>query len=103
MQQKSLTVYDVLIALGQSQRFGRKLKLTRSPLPSYKDRLGIRTISSRSFGADRLARLYTVEHEFVEFLLEYRSTIQYQDLDGGERFEEAGSEMCSMPPMITNG
>ncbi|MCA9473204.1 MAG: hypothetical protein KC594_14180, partial [Nitrospira sp.] len=61
---------------------------------SYKDRLGIPDNIVAKLGADRIARLYTVEPEFVEFLLEYRRTIEYQDLEDGDhlvrRFEEAG-------------
>ena len=61
---------------------------------SYEDRLGIPDNIVAKLGADRIARLYRVEPEFVEFLLEYRRTIEYQDLDDGDhlvrRFEEAG-------------
>lgn len=61
---------------------------------SYEDRLGIPDNIVAKLGADRIARLYRVEPEFVDFLLEYRRTIEYQDLDDGEhlvrRFEEAG-------------
>ncbi|GJL58657.1 MAG: hypothetical protein NPIRA03_15140 [Nitrospirales bacterium] len=61
---------------------------------SYEDRLGIPDHIVAKLGADRIARLYRVEPEFVEFLLEYRMTTEYQDLDDGghlmRRFEEAG-------------
>lgn len=61
---------------------------------SYEDRLGIPDNIVAKLGADRIARLYRVEPEFVEFLLEYRMTTEYQDLDDGDhlvrRFEQAG-------------
>lgn len=61
---------------------------------AYEDRLGIPDNIVAKLGADRIARLYRVEPEFVEFLLEYRGTTEYQDLDDGDhlarRFEEAG-------------
>ena len=61
---------------------------------SYEDRLGIPDNIVARLGADRIARLYRVEPEFVEFLLEYRMTTEYQDLDDGDhlvrRFEQAG-------------
>ncbi|HSF10172.1 MAG TPA: transaldolase family protein [Nitrospirales bacterium] len=61
---------------------------------SYEDRLGIPDNIVAKLGADRIARLYTVEPEFVDFLLEYRVTTEYQDLDDGDhlvrRFEQAG-------------
>lgn len=61
---------------------------------SYEDRLGVPDNIVAKLGADRIARLYRVEPEFVEFLLEYRMTTEYQDLDDGDhlvrRFEEAG-------------
>jgi transaldolase len=61
---------------------------------SYEDRLGIPDNIVAKLGADCIARLYTVEPEFVDFLLEYRVTTEYQDLDDGDhlvrRFEQAG-------------
>ncbi|GJL67910.1 MAG: hypothetical protein NPIRA06_05450 [Nitrospirales bacterium] len=61
---------------------------------SYEDRLGIPDKIFAKLGADCIARLFTVEPEFVDFLLEYRMTTEYQDLDDGDylvrRFEQAG-------------
>lgn len=64
---------------------------------SYEDRLGISPEAEAKLGRERIARLFGVEPEFVEFLREYRATDEYQALEpvgGGEtlarRFEEAG-------------
>ena len=61
---------------------------------SYEDRLNIADQVTARVGAERIARLYTVEPEFVEFLLEYRRTTEYQNLERPDslvsRFEEAG-------------
>lgn len=61
---------------------------------SYEDRLKIPETIVSKLGADYIARLYTIEPEFVEFLLEYRKTTEYQNLEDGDqlvrRFEAAG-------------
>lgn len=61
---------------------------------SYEDRLGIADHVMRTLGHDRIARLYRVEPELVEFLSEFRSTAEYRNLQDGDRLfrrlEEAG-------------
>ena len=61
---------------------------------SYEDRLNISEQVTAKVEAERIAQLYTVEPEFIEFLLEYRQTTEYQNLKKPEvlvsRFEEAG-------------
>jgi transaldolase len=61
---------------------------------SYEDRLGINPMVGRKLGAAAIAKLYEVEPEFIEFLNEYRQTVEYRNLQDGdrlfERFAEAG-------------
>jgi len=61
---------------------------------SYEDRLGISEHVLNTIGKDRIARLYRVEPELQEFLLEYRDSNEYATLHDEEllvkRFEEAG-------------
>jgi transaldolase len=61
---------------------------------SYEDRLGVAPEVLRALGPERISRLYRVEPELVEFLLEYRASEEYRGLTEGEtlrrRFEEAG-------------
>ena len=61
---------------------------------SYEDRLGIQDDIVAKLDIDCISRLYRVESEFVEFLLDYRATTEFQNLVDGEqlaqRFEEAG-------------
>ncbi len=61
---------------------------------SYEDRLGISADVVRLVGSERIARLWRVEREFVEFLVAYRVSTEYRELSDGEglhrRFEEAG-------------
>ncbi|MEX2493887.1 MAG: transaldolase family protein [Nitrospirales bacterium] len=61
---------------------------------SYEDGLDISDETMAKMGAERIARLYHVESEFVEFLLEYRQTTEYRNLEKPDalvrRFEEAG-------------
>jgi transaldolase len=61
---------------------------------SYEDHLGLAEDAVQAVGLDRIARLWQVEPEFVEFLLDYRSTAEYRGLRDGERlrrrFESAG-------------
>lgn len=61
---------------------------------SYSDRLAIAADVLERLGQERIARLYRVEPEFVEFLKEFRGTADYQNFKDGERlfrrFEEAG-------------
>jgi transaldolase len=61
---------------------------------SYEDELGIAADVERRLGRERIARLWKVEPEFVEFLLEYRASDEYRNARDGEavvrRFEQAG-------------
>lgn len=61
---------------------------------SYGDRLGISASVQSRLGAERIARLYDVEPSFVDFLMTFRETREWQELDNAEvllkRFEEAG-------------
>ena len=61
---------------------------------SYEDRLGISADVAPLVGPERIARLWRVEPEFVEFLVAYRASTEYRELRDGEalwrRFEEAG-------------
>ncbi|GJL69597.1 MAG: hypothetical protein NPIRA06_22320 [Nitrospirales bacterium] len=61
---------------------------------SYENRLGISPAVLTKIGQERIARLYRVEPEFREFLVEYRATKEYQQLQDEEvlvkRFDQAG-------------
>jgi transaldolase len=61
---------------------------------SYEDRLGIADEVMRALGRERIARLYTVEPELVQFLTELRSSKEYQGVRDGDqlfkRFDQAG-------------
>jgi transaldolase len=61
---------------------------------SYAGDLGVDGTVQRAIGDERLRRLWTVEPEFIAFLLEYRASADYRDVHDGEalarRFEAAG-------------
>lgn len=61
---------------------------------SYEDDLGIADDVIRTIGRERIARLWRVEPEFLDFLAAYRASEEYRGLGDGERlrrrFEEAG-------------
>ncbi len=61
---------------------------------SYEEQLGISDEVAGKLGQDQIARLYRVEPEFVDFLLEFRGIKEYKQLQDGERllkhFEVAG-------------
>jgi transaldolase len=61
---------------------------------SYEDRLGVGQNALRALGRDRIARLYRVEPELIQFLLELRARDDYRRIHTGEelfdRFERAG-------------
>jgi transaldolase len=61
---------------------------------SYAEKLGVAASVQRSVGDARLRRLWHVEPEFIEFLVEYGASTEYRDLRDGEglarRFEAAG-------------
>jgi transaldolase len=69
-------------------------ELTSQLETSYEDRLGIAADVVRLVGPERMARLWRVEPEFVEFLVSYRASTEYRELRDGERlrrrFEDAG-------------
>jgi transaldolase len=68
--------------------------LTSQLETSYEDRLGIAEEAVRAGGRERIARLWRVEPEFLEFLRDYRTSAEYRGLEDGERlrrrFESAG-------------
>jgi transaldolase len=68
--------------------------LTSQLETSYEDRVGIADDAIRAVGQERIARLWRVEPEFVEFLMDYRASAEYRRLGNGERlrrrFEDAG-------------
>ena len=61
---------------------------------SYEDRLGIADEVQRALGKERVARLYAVEPELIQFLTELRGSAEYGALRDGEqlfkRFDQAG-------------
>lgn len=61
---------------------------------SYEDRLGIADHVMCTFGHDRIARLYRIEPELVEFLRDFCGTAEYRNLQDGDglfqRLDEAG-------------
>jgi transaldolase len=61
---------------------------------SYEDHLGLAEDAVEAVGLHRIGRLWQVEPEFVQFLVDYGSTAEYRGLRDGERlrrrFEDAG-------------
>jgi len=61
---------------------------------SYEDDLGVSAEVIQKTGPDRIARLYHVEPELVEFLRELRGSSEYSKLEDGDdlykRFDQAG-------------
>jgi len=61
---------------------------------SYEDRLGISPTVLTKIGQEGIARLYRVEPEFREFLIEYRATREFEQLQDEDvlvkRFDQAG-------------
>jgi transaldolase len=61
---------------------------------SYEDDMRVADDVRATLGPERLARLWRLEPEFVDFLLDYRRSAEYHDLADGEtlrrRFEAAG-------------
>jgi transaldolase len=61
---------------------------------SYEDSLGIPEDVLRALGKERIARLYRVEPELIQFMTELRSSKDYQNLNDGDqlykRFDRAG-------------
>jgi transaldolase len=60
---------------------------------SYVDELGVSDAVEKTLGPERIARLYRVEPEFVDFLRELRRAKDYAALDGEglqRRFDRAG-------------
>jgi transaldolase len=68
--------------------------LTSQLETSYEDRLGIADGAIKAVGLEHIARLWRVEPEFIEFLIDYRTSAEYRELRDGEglrrRFETAG-------------
>lgn len=63
---------------------------------SYEDELVIEHPVVEKLGRDRVARLYRVEPELIQFLMEYRNTSEYRHMQDGDlllrRFEREGFE-----------
>jgi transaldolase len=61
---------------------------------SYADRLGVAAEVTGALGRDRIARLYRVEPELIEFLLELRASDEFRRMRDGDqlvaRFQRAG-------------
>jgi transaldolase len=61
---------------------------------SYEDKLGIADEALRALGKQRIARLYDVEPELIEFMTELRGSAEYRTLRDGDqlfkRFDRAG-------------
>ncbi len=61
---------------------------------SYEDRLGIDPQVLKLLPGERIARLWRVEPELIEFLAEYRESGEYRDMEDGDalhrRFDRAG-------------
>lgn len=61
---------------------------------SYETQLEFAPEALAALGSERIARLWRVEPEFVEFLLDYRSSREYDALRDGDvlahRFDDAG-------------
>jgi len=72
---------------------------------SYTSQLGIPEPVMKQTEPKRVARLYHVEPEFIEFLLTYRQTDEYQNLKNPDtlvmRFEEAGFKDFFSSPSTT--
>ena len=68
--------------------------LTSQLETSYEDRLGITEDAIEAVGREQIARLWRVEPEFLEFLVDYRTSAEFRELGDGERlrhrFESAG-------------
>jgi transaldolase len=68
--------------------------LARRLETSYEDRLGTAESVLRALRPERLRRLWAVEPELVDFLLDYRASAEYRALQDGDRlrrrFEAAG-------------
>jgi transaldolase len=69
-------------------------ELTSQLETSYEEQLEFSAQALETLGSERIARLWRVEPEFVEFLRDYRSTDDYRDLQDGDalarRFDDAG-------------
>jgi transaldolase len=84
---------------GVLSEFLRQSDVAPEALPSqletsYEDRLGIGDDAIRAVGRERIARLWRVEPEFVEFLTDYAASAEYRRIGQGDRlrhrFENAG-------------
>jgi transaldolase len=68
--------------------------LTSQLETSYEDRLGIPEEAIKTVGLKQIARLWRVEPDFIEFLVDYRTSAEYRELKNGDglrrRFESAG-------------
>ncbi|MGI8638505.1 MAG: transaldolase family protein [Pyrinomonadaceae bacterium] len=67
--------------------------ITNQTQASYEDQLDIDEQVLAKISAEKIKQLYTVEPEFIEFLLELRNSQEYDEIDGDglyKRFDEAG-------------
>ncbi len=74
---------------------------------SYADRLGIDGGVLGALGPERIARVYRVEPELIEFLARFRASAEYHRLPDGERLSAASrrraSGTCSTRRPIRSG
>lgn len=67
--------------------------ITDQTAADYENQLDIDETVLAKVGADKIRRLYTVEPEFIEFLLDLRGSAEFASIDGDglyKRFDEAG-------------
>jgi transaldolase len=69
-------------------------EITSKLFTSYEGRFSVAGDVISRLGKERTAKLYQVEPEFIEFLNEYRHTVEYRNLADGDRlfrrFDNAG-------------
>jgi len=84
---------DVLVGLLEQDEVAPE-EMTSRLTTSYEDDLGISDAVEKRLGRARIARLWEVEHDFLEFLTEYRDSAEYRKARSGDeiahRFEGAG-------------
>jgi len=67
--------------------------ITNQTQANYEDQLEVDEKVLAKISAEKIKQLYTVEPEFIEFLLELRNSQEYDEIDGDglyKRFDEAG-------------
>jgi len=67
--------------------------ITNQTQVNYEDQLNIDETVLSKIGVEKIKQLYTVEPEFIEFLLALRNSQEFNQIDGDglyKRFDEAG-------------